>query len=245
MIEALTFDWGDTLATNFGMPYLATQRAAFGRLESDLRHLGAAPRVGFVPYAMAELARDWHHSIDMAQNPQHREFDCAALFDRLIAEAGAVHDPVGVRQARERLEDRLCDTIFPFPETLPVLQELKRRGYRIGVLSHVPWPGPACRRWFVRHGLAPCIDFYSLSSEIGWIKPNPAHYEDAERQAGCHRSRILHVGDHPLRDVRGGRAFGFQTCLRWTERMYPEDDLHACNPDLQVLQLGELLSLVP
>jgi putative hydrolase of the HAD superfamily len=244
MFTAITFDWGDTLATNYSMPYLATQRAAFGRLAEDLAAAGAQPRADFVANAVAALAVEWHHSIDVARNREHREFDCPALFSRLIAEAGPA-DPAAVQVARERCEDRLADTIFPFPESIPTLTALKARGYRIGILSHVPWPGPACRRWFVRHGLAPYIDFYSLSCEVGWIKPNHHHYQDTARQAGCEPSKILHVGDHPLRDVRGGKAFGFATCLRRTERIYAEEDLDTCGPDIEILHLSELLTHLP
>ena len=244
MFTAITFDWGDTLATNYSMPYLATQRAAFGRLATDLAAAGAKPREDFVAHALAELAVEWHRSIDLARNPNHQEFDCAALFQRLIDAAGPA-DPQVVQTARERCEDRLTDTIFPFPETIPTLAALKARGYRLGVLSHVPWPGPSCRRWFVRHGLAPYLDFYSLSCEIGWIKPNVAHYQDTARQAGCSPDRILHVGDHPLRDVRGGKAFGFRTCLRRTERIYSEEDLNTCGADIEIIHLSELLNLLP
>lgn len=243
-LRALTFDWGDTLATNFSMPYLATQRAAFGRLAEDLVATGARPRADFVANAMAELAEQWHFSIDLRRNPEHREFDCSALFTALIAAAGP-GDAAAIAAAQARCEDRLTDTIFPFPESAPTLAALKARGYRIGILSHVPWPGPACRRWFVRHGLAPHIDFYSLSCEVGWIKPNHAHYEDTARQAGCRPEEILHVGDHPLRDVRGGAAFGFRTCLRWTERIYAEEDLATCGAEFRILRLDELLDLVP
>ena len=117
------------------------------------------------------------------------------------------------------------------------------RGFRIGVLSHVPWPGPACRAWFARHGLAAYIDFYSLSSEIGWIKPNPRHYQHALDQAGCAPDELLHVGDHPDRDIAGARAFGFRTCLRVTENIYPQDALATCGADAEILHLSEVLGV--
>jgi len=39
-IRTITFDWGDSLASNHGMPYAATQRRTFMRLAEDLRALG-------------------------------------------------------------------------------------------------------------------------------------------------------------------------------------------------------------
>ena len=46
-----------------------------------------------------------------------------------------------------------------FSESAPAMALLRARGYRMGILSHVPWPGDACRAWFERHGLSGFIDF--------------------------------------------------------------------------------------
>jgi putative hydrolase of the HAD superfamily len=244
-IRTVTLDWGDTLAANYGMPYLSTQRRAFARLADDLRRLGCAVPDDFAARAMADLAVDWKRSIDMQANPEHREFDFRAMLNSWIAAAGGIDaDPHGVRLALERCTTTLTDTVIPYGDSAAALSLLKARGYRIGILSHTPWPGDACRSWFVRHGLAPYIDFYSLSCEIGWIKPNPRHYQHALDQAGCAAAEILHVGDHPERDIAGARRFGFRTCLRVTENMYPSDALAGCRPDAEILHLRELVAVL-
>ena len=245
-LRCLTFDWGDTLAANVGMPYLATQRRAFAALGRELTTAGFDPGADFVERWMADLADDWHHSIDPERNPDHREFDFSARMDNWVtAVAGAESATPAVRAAVDRCHDRLCDTVLPLTEASPVLVNLHARGFRIGILSHVPWVGAACRRWFVRHHLAHAIDFYSLSSEVGWIKPHPAHFAHALAQAGCPGESILHVGDHPRRDIHGARVAGWNTCLRRTERVYPEAELDACAPDAEILHLAELLDLLP
>ena len=244
-IRTITLDWGDTLAANFGMPYLETQRRAFSRLGDDLRQLGGTADADFCARAMAELAVEWKRSIDPQQNPEHREFDFLAMLDGWVAGAGAIDlAPHAVRLAIERCTATLTDTVIPYADTAAALSLLKARGYRIGILSHVPWPGDACRAWFLRHGLSPYIDFYSLSCEIGWIKPNPRHFQHALAHAGCTATEILHVGDHPLRDVAGARQCGFRTCLRVTENIYPQDVLAGCQPDAEILHLRELLAVL-
>ena len=100
------------------------------------------------------------------------------------------------------------DTITPYEGAGEALKQLHDMGLRVGILSHVPWPGWACREWYVRHGWADYVDFYSLSSDVGFIKPHPAHYEDTLKQAGCPVAQIAHVGDHPHCDVEGPKAFG-------------------------------------
>src|SRR3954467_10536669 len=83
-IRCLTFDWGDTLAANVGMPYIATQRRAFARLGDDLRGLGCAVPADWVECGMRELEQAWESTIDQARNPENREFDFRAMLDRWL-----------------------------------------------------------------------------------------------------------------------------------------------------------------
>ncbi len=142
--------------------------------------------------------------------------------------------------AVERFFAGLTEVIAVYAESLPTLSLLKARGIRLGVVSAVSWPAPACRAWFQPHGLAPYIDFYSLSSEVGWIKPNPRHFQHALELAGVPAHQVLHCGDHPLRDVRGAAAMGMRTCLRQTQGIYSQQELEDCQPDLSILRIGEL-----
>ncbi len=243
-IKVITFDWGDTLAANYGMPYMETQRRAFRRMSGDLRALGCAADQVWEAAVIADIEREWKRSISREHNPDNREIDMRAMFSQWLDRAGARDaDAHAVALAVERCTATLTDTVIPFTEAAPALSVLKARGYRLGVLSHVPWPGDACRSWFDRHGLSGFFDFYSLSCEIGWIKPNPRHFRHALDQAGCEAGEILHVGDHPERDVIGARACGFRTCLRHTENIYSPDVLAACKPDAEILRLRELVDV--
>ena len=244
-IRCITLDWGDTLAANYGMPYLATQRHAFAVLGRELTAAGGKVREDFVARCMDDLAIEWKNSIDLLQNPDHREFDFQSMLMGWVeSTAAAGSDRAAAQAALERCKDRLCDTVLPYTEAVPTLVALKAKGIRLGILSHVPWPGDACRRWFARHGMAEHIDFYSLSCEVGWIKPHPAHFDHALERAGVPAREILHVGDHPLRDVAGARRAGFRTCLRWTECIYSQEQLHAAEADLTILHLSELIAAV-
>ncbi|MBA2480492.1 MAG: HAD family hydrolase [Planctomycetes bacterium] len=244
-IRCITFDWGDTLAANHGMPHVSVQRTAFARLGEDLVAAGGSLPAGWFDQAMRELAQSWHDSVDRTTNPDQREFDFAALIDTWVGRAGAIEaDPHAVRLALDRCLNSITDTVLAYAESVPALSLLKARGYRIGILSHVAWPGPACRSWFARHGLAPYIDFYSLSCDVGWIKPNPRHFRHALDLAGCPANEVLHVGDHPLRDIGGAKAMGMRTCLRVTEGVYQAEELDACRPDARIVSLHQLLDIL-
>lgn len=242
-IRAITFDWGDTLAVNWGMPYIATERRLLRQLADDLTALGGRVPADWAEAALATIQSEWAASTDLARNPDQREVDMDAMMRAWVGRTGLSVDDPRLTPAIDRAWDTMADTVILLSEVPPVLTALKAHGYRLGILSHVPWPGPACRRWFARHGLAGVVDFYSLSCEVGRIKPHPDHYQDAIRQASCQPGEILHVGDHPLRDVEGGRRFGLRTCLRRTERIYPEEALDACRPDAEILRLAEVIEV--
>ncbi|MHC5067366.1 MAG: HAD family hydrolase [Planctomycetota bacterium] len=240
-IAAITFDWGDTLATNHGQPYGHAQRRALEVLEDDLRACGGQPAVDWQARCHAELDAAWVSSAHPDHNPEHREFDMAAMVDGWLRASGCSSDDPAVVAAGRRWLDSTIELVLAYDGVTAALAALHERGLRLGILSHVAYPGTTCRAWFARRGWDRFFDFYSFSSDVGWIKPHPAHYQDAITQAGVGAEHILHVGDHPLRDVVGAREFGLRTCLRLTEGIYPAEQVATCRPDLAVIHVRELL----
>jgi FMN phosphatase YigB (HAD superfamily) len=243
-IEVITFDWGDTLATNHGQPYGYAHHRALERLEDDVLALGGEPPVDWQTRCHQQLHTAWVESVDVALNPEHREFDMSGMLAGWASDAGCDPEQPAVRAALDALCASCIELVLAYDGVEAALARLKDEGYRIGILSHVAWPGDACRAWFARRGWDRYFDFYSFSSDVGWIKPNPAHYQHALDQADCDPERILHVGDHPDRDIVGGRGYGFHTCLRLTEGIYPAERIRSCEPDLAVVHVNELPDLL-
>jgi len=61
-----------------------------------------------------------------------------------------------------------------------------------------------------------------VSEEIGVLKPDPAIFAHATRQAGVEADEILYVGDSRGSDVEGGRRAGWRTA--WFARNAPAAD---------------------
>ncbi len=97
-----------------------------------------------------------------------------------------------------------------FPETLPVLRELRRRGYKLGVISNFD-----SRIYSVLESLniLSLFDSITISSETGFAKPDPEIFRAAVRAAGVSAARILYVGDNLSNDVIAGAAAGLHTVL--------------------------------
>lgn len=90
------------------------------------------------------------------------------------------------------------------------LHTLKRRGYRLGVLSN--WD----RRLhpvLAETGLRPLFDAVVISSEAGAEKPDAAIFRAAEAAFRETPEHMLHVGDSVEHDLRGAEAAGWHALL--------------------------------
>jgi putative hydrolase of the HAD superfamily len=127
-----------------------------------------------------------------------------------------------------------------FDDTLDVLNKLRKSGKRVGLVSNTIFPEDYHRRDLKRFGLEPYIDFAIFSSSFGYRKPHPAIYEEATRQMGIEKSRLVFVGDRYIEDYAGPRESGLHAILRFRQdREYPEP---LANSIRVVYSLSELLS---
>jgi FMN phosphatase YigB (HAD superfamily) len=85
-----------------------------------------------------------------------------------------------------------------FPDVRHVLSQLTGR-YRIGILGNQP---RTTRLALERDGIAPYIDFWVISGEVGLAKPDPAIFAHAVRLAGCPAERVAFVGNRLDNDIR-------------------------------------------
>ncbi len=122
------------------------------------------------------------------------------------------------------------------PEAWPVLAELRRRGFRLGVLSN--WD-ERLRPLLGRLGLAAHFDWLGVSAEWGVHKPDPRLFHRAARALGAAPGELLHVGDSWTEDVAGARAAG--ALAVWLNRR-GEPAPEATGP--RVTSLGELPALL-
>jgi HAD superfamily hydrolase (TIGR01509 family) len=98
---------------------------------------------------------------------------------------------------------------MPYPDTADVLQRLKARGVKIGVISDIHYHlAPV----FEYYGVAQFVDSYTLSFEHGIQKPDPRLFEIALEQLGVTAAESLMVGDRANRDG-GAAAVGITTLI--------------------------------
>ncbi len=97
-----------------------------------------------------------------------------------------------------------------YPEARASLRDLRRRGYRLGVISN--WDS-RLPRLLATLGLDAHFERLVYSAAEGYEKPHPAIFEAALRAFGVEASRAVHVGDRPDEDYAGARAAGMRALL--------------------------------
>lgn len=105
--------------------------------------------------------------------------------------------------------ERRATTIFA--DVPPVLERLRARGHRLGVVSNA-WAFPM-DHIFGQLGLGAYFEHRACSFEVGSRKPEAAIFREACRQFGVAPADCVMIGDNPLADVRAARAVGMSAML--------------------------------
>lgn len=133
-----------------------------------------------------------------------------------------------------------CWTLYP--ETRGVLEELKERGYELGIVSNFD-----SRLFNVLRGLgiADLFDTVTISSLARAAKPSPRIFRVALDKHAADPDEALHVGDSLTEDVQGARAAGLWAFHLQRDR--PEGDRpHGTDARRRTIAtLDELPTLLP
>jgi putative hydrolase of the HAD superfamily len=102
-----------------------------------------------------------------------------------------------------------------FEDTMPVLEELKNLGFRLGIVSNTPWgsPGILWREELGRVGIARFVNPIVLDRDAGWRKPAGQIFQHAMDILKAQPKECLYVGDDPRWDIAGPRALGMDAVL--------------------------------
>jgi putative hydrolase of the HAD superfamily len=125
-------------------------------------------------------------------------------------------------------------------ETVETLQELARRGYMLGTISHTS------PRYLEEAGISDLFTTMIHASEFGRRKPHPSLFLAAARECGLRPEDCAYVGDRPSRDVVGSREAGFgEVVIIESDDREPEVETVPMKPDHKISKLPELLELFP
>ena len=231
MLEAVLFDWGDTLMRWEWQPELLDAGHAAG-----LRALGREPLS-----ALTTHFRDAYLPL-LYQPGVLEEVEYPGLVRRLLAESGIEVSGdelelfLEAEHAAWQPARQLAST------THALLETLHERGLKVGLVSNALDPPRLLHRDLEQLGVAERLDVAVFSSEVGWRKPHPAIFERALEAVGVEPPAALFVGDTLATDVAGATALGIPTCQAVWFRA--DEDANAPEPDFRAFTQMDVLTVV-
>ena len=124
--------------------------------------------------------------------------------------------------------------------THALLESLRSRGLRLGLVSNAFDPGWLLHRDLDQMGIAERIDFAVFSSEVGKRKPHPAIFERALEALEVAPAEAMFVGDRLYEDVRGAGELGMTTVQAVWFRA--DEHLGGGEPDFQAFTQMDVLN---
>src|SRR5437763_3738309 len=126
--------------------------------------------------------------------------------------------------------------------THALLESLRARELKLGLVSHAFDPPPLLHRDLERMGVAARLDAAVFSSELGKRKPHPAIFERALAELEVDAERAVFVGDQLVADVGGAAGVGMTPGQALWLRADPSED--GPEPDYQTFTQVDVLNVV-
>lgn len=221
MIKAVLFDLDHTLYSRE-----ETLKKAAERLCTELSIEGGAKRLGEA--LVQNDPRLYHEDYSFAGQ--------GAVYAAMLEE-GVPLPPK--EQFLPAYLDALCESCTPYPFTVPVLLDCRRRGLLVGMLTN---GGHAIQdRKIESAGIAAYFDDMVMAADEGILKPNPEIFHLAAGRLGLLPEECIFVGDNLLDDISGAKDAGMRTV--WIRQKRGLRD-HLPRPDETIGSIEELPALL-
>jgi putative hydrolase of the HAD superfamily len=228
-LEAVIFDWGGTLSRWADVDLTDVWAVA-------ARHLDPLRWQELLQQLVSFERRFWE-GVEETQRSAH----LSEILARATAELGLDVTEAVLEEAATRHLDAWTPHIKHDSDAVPVLQALRARGLRTGLLSNTLWPRAWHERFLERDGLLELIDERLYTSDLEWTKPHPSAFRAALETLGVRDpSRAVFVGDRLFDDIFGATRVGMKTMHRPNATV---PSFHA-TPDATITELPALLEVI-
>lgn len=199
VIDAVLFDWGDTLMEWRG----------------DDELLAAGHRAGLAAIGRGDVALTQHfveHYLPLFLVPGTiEEIEYPGLVRRLLGEFGIEPSDPELDAFLEAEHAAWAPARSLGATTHALLEALRSRGLKLGLVSNAFDPPHLLHRDLADAGVAERLDVALFSSEVGTRKPHPEIFERALVALEVEPEAALFVGDRLYEDVLGASRLGMRT----------------------------------
>lgn len=130
----------------------------------------------------------------------------------------------------EHYDRTFGDCCVIFPDAVPMLQALRKKGIVTGVITN--GPSYLQNHKMDESGLRPYLDLVVVSGDVGVHKPDPALFLYACDKVQLPPADCMYVGDHPVNDIAGALSAGMQA-VRMNWGWFKDQDLRADVPVIE------------
>jgi putative hydrolase of the HAD superfamily len=236
-IEAIFFDMNGTLRTR--QAHEPTQRAAIARICKILDKQNVSDAHWKKLTGRLEAYRRW------AQDSLRQLSEEEIWADWMLPDEPRERVIPVAAELMLAWSERKGRTI-PKPEAQETLAELKRRGYRLGVISNT-MSSLDIPRSVEEFGWKGYFDVMVLASGVKARKPAPEPYLEAIRTLNVAPTHCAYVGNRFVKDVVGCKRAGFALgiIIENPEQTHPTESNPPIFPDAVIHSLSELLDIFP
>ena len=233
MLEAVLFDWGDTLMEFAYSPELvaAGHRAGLAAIGRD-----GLPEVE----ALSEHFRERYEPLFWVPGTIE-EIEYPELVRRLLGDFDVTIDDDELDRYLVAEHEAWDPARLLGAHTHALLEALRAHGLKLALVSNAFDPGWLLHRDLEQMGIAQRLDFSVFSSEVGTRKPHPAIFQRALGALGVAPENALFVGDRLYEDIRGAGELGMTT----VQAVWFRADEHpeGREPDYQAFTQADVLNV--
>jgi HAD superfamily hydrolase (TIGR01509 family) len=196
-IDAVLFDWGDTL---FESPHAPTVIRLYAKEQGVALEDDAAQHMWDELWDAGKTREEHAKGRDLSPEAHRR------VWTELFARKQTILPGIGPVLYERVMQPSIWKS---YPDTEPTLRALKKRGLKIGIVSNHAWD---LRPILGAAGLGELIDIYAISYEVGVAKPSARIFAEACRRLDVPAANTLMVGDDAVSDGAASDA-GLQLYL--------------------------------
>ncbi len=202
-IRAVIFDYYNTL---IDIRTDEEKQEVFRFLSLYLQYYGVNMNEQTLRAALDHEKRQYLKTKDEA----YPEVDLEIVFGNILQKEG-ICNPFGAESCCKLFRLLSRERFQLFPDSLPVLKEIKRNGHPMAVVSDAQ--KVFCLEEGEMLGLNQFFDHIVLSTQYGFRKPDPRLFTIACSLLDVEPAQAVYVGDDLRKDVKGAQKAGMMAVL--------------------------------
>jgi putative hydrolase of the HAD superfamily len=207
-LDTIIFDLDDTLISwaNPQIEWRDYLKPFFESMEGYLTRQGYHIDGSALAISFGRNTRDaW---ADTRNHEKHIAVSMGGVLYRVLTELGLDADEIDIDQLMRCADWRPFPGVDLYPDTHAVLDELRERGYKIGLITNAFQPMWMRDKELAHYALIDRLDARITSGDTGFMKPHPAIFWRMLGLLDSEPDRAMYVGDSPAHDVRGANETG-------------------------------------